>query len=111
MKRIRQEWRVGTEMGLWTKWTGVYPPGTWTDVISALKRLRENALAADIEERLRKGKVFEIKSETLKGGREEYWRHLNTNDISTCICVRKEYKNGEFSTFQFWRNLARDPVL
>uniref|UniRef100_I1EQB0 Death domain-containing protein n=1 Tax=Amphimedon queenslandica TaxID=400682 RepID=I1EQB0_AMPQE len=60
-----EEDKTGVEsrkMGLWTKWTGVYPPGTWTDVISALKRLKENALAADIEERLRKGKVFEIKS-------------------------------------------------
>ncbi|XP_019860834.1 PREDICTED: uncharacterized protein LOC109589158 isoform X3 [Amphimedon queenslandica] len=59
-----EEDKTGVEsrkMGLWTKWTGVYPPGTWTDVISALKRLKENALAADIEERLRKGKVFEIK--------------------------------------------------
>ena len=109
-----EEDKTGVEsrkMGLWTKWTGVYPPGTWADVISALKRLRENALAVDIEERLRKGKVFEIKSETLKGGREEYWRHLNTNDISTCICVRKDYKNGEFSPFHFWRNLAHDPIL
>ena len=28
-----------------------------------------------------------------------------------CICIRKCNKNGEFSTFHFWRNLARDPVL
>ena len=32
-------------------------------------------------------------------------------NISTCICIRKKYKNGEFSTFHFWRNLARDHVL
>ena len=31
--------------------------------------------------------------------------------ISTCICIRKNYKNGEFFTFHFWRNLAKDPVL
>ena len=33
------------------------------------------------------------------------------HNISTCICIRKKYKNGEFSTFQFWQNLARDHVL
>ena len=27
-------------------------------------------------------------------------------NISTCICIKKKYKNGEFSTFDFWRNLA-----
>ena len=24
------------------------------------------------------------------------------HNISTCICIRKNYKNGEFSPFQFW---------
>ena len=24
------------------------------------------------------------------------------NNIRTCICIRKNYKNGEFSTFNFW---------
>ena len=33
------------------------------------------------------------------------------HNISTCICIRKKYKNGEFSTFHFWQNLARDHVL
>ena len=32
-------------------------------------------------------------------------------NISTCICIRKKYKNGEFSTFDFWRNLAKITVL
>ena len=31
--------------------------------------------------------------------------------ISTCICIRKNYKNGEFSPSHFWSNLARDHVL
>ena len=57
------------KMALWTKWTTVHPTGTWNDVISALKRLKENALATDIEGRLSKEKVFENKSETLKEGR------------------------------------------
>ena len=57
------------KMALWTKWTTVHPTGTWNDVISALKRLEENALATNIEGRLSKEKVFENKSETLKEGR------------------------------------------
>ena len=24
------------------------------------------------------------------------------HNISTCICIRKKYKNAEFSPFQFW---------
>ena len=24
------------------------------------------------------------------------------NNISTCMCMKKNYKNGEFSTFNFW---------
>ena len=32
-------------------------------------------------------------------------------NISTCICIRKNYKNGEFSPFHFRCNLARDHVL
>ena len=24
------------------------------------------------------------------------------HSISTCICIRKKYKNEEFSTFHFW---------
>ena len=32
-------------------------------------------------------------------------------NISTCICIRKNYKNGEFSPSQFWRNLTKYPVL
>ena len=32
-------------------------------------------------------------------------------NISTCICIRKCNKNGEFSPFHFWPNLARDHVL
>ena len=33
------------------------------------------------------------------------------HNIRTCICIRKNYKNGKFSPFHFWRNLAKDPVL
>ena len=33
------------------------------------------------------------------------------HNISTCICIRKNYKNGEFSPSHFWQNLADDPVL
>ena len=30
-------------------------------------------------------------------------------NISTCICIKKKYKNGEFSTFDFWRKLVLLP--
>ena len=33
------------------------------------------------------------------------------NNISICICIRKNYKNEEFSPSHFWRNLAKVPVL
>ena len=33
------------------------------------------------------------------------------HNLSTCICIRKKYKNGEFSTFHFWRHLTKIPVL
>ena len=33
------------------------------------------------------------------------------NVISTCIYIRKNYKNGEFSPSYFCQNLADDPVL
>ena len=33
------------------------------------------------------------------------------HNISTCIRIRKNYKNGEFSSSHFWQNLANDPVL
>ena len=39
---------------------------------------------------------------------------INSNflhNISTCICIRKNYKNGEFSPSHFCQNLADDPVL
>ena len=32
-------------------------------------------------------------------------------NISTCICIRKKYKNGEFSPSHFCQNLAKVPVL
>ena len=32
-------------------------------------------------------------------------------NIRTCICIRKNYKNGEFSPSHFCQNLANDPVL
>ena len=33
------------------------------------------------------------------------------HSIRACICISKKYKNGEFSTFHFWQNLAKIPVL
>ena len=33
------------------------------------------------------------------------------NSIRTCICIRKNYKNGEFSPSHFCQNLAQDHVL
>ena len=33
------------------------------------------------------------------------------HNISTCIHIRKNYKNGEFSPSHFCQNLADDPVL
>ena len=44
------------KMALWSKWSAVYPNGTWDDVVKALKRMRENALAAEIEGKLSKEK-------------------------------------------------------
>ena len=28
------------------------------------------------------------------------------HNLKTCICFRKNYKNGEFSPSHFWRNLT-----
>ena len=42
------------KMALWTKWTKVYPSGTWSDVVAALKRMKENKLAEEIEKKLKK---------------------------------------------------------
>ena len=51
----------------------------------------------------------------------QFWSNLILIGISskflcnistrTCICIRKNYENGEFSPFHFWRNLAKVPVL
>ena len=41
------------KMALWTKWTKVYPSGSWGDVVAALKRMEENKLAEEIEEKLK----------------------------------------------------------
>ena len=32
-------------------------------------------------------------------------------NIRTCICIRKNYKNEEFSPSHFCQNLTNDPVL
>ena len=53
------------KMALWSKWSTVYPNGTWEDVIKALKRMKENMLAAEIEgklskEQVHKGKRIEV---------------------------------------------------
>ena len=41
------------KMALWTKWTSVYPSGSWGDVVAALKKAKENKLAEKIEEKLK----------------------------------------------------------
>lgn len=48
-RKKRQE-----KMALWTKWTSVYPSGTWSDVVAALKTVKENELAEEIEKKLKK---------------------------------------------------------
>ena len=42
------------KMALWSKWTSVYPSGSWDDVVAALKRMKENELAEEIEIKLKK---------------------------------------------------------
>ena len=42
------------KMALWSKWTSVYPSGSWDDVVAALKRMKENKLAEEIEKKLKK---------------------------------------------------------
>ena len=32
-------------------------------------------------------------------------------NISTCICIRKNYKNEEISPSYFWQNLANDRTI
>ena len=49
------------KMALWSKWSTVYPNGTWDDVIKALKRMKENMLAAEIEGKLSKEQVHKSK--------------------------------------------------
>ena len=53
------------KMALWSKWSTVYPNGTWDDVIKALKRMKQNTLAVEIEgklskEQVHKGKRIEV---------------------------------------------------
>ena len=53
------------KMALWSKWSTIYPNGTWDDVIKALKRMKQNTLAAEIEgklskEQVHKGKRIEV---------------------------------------------------
>ena len=33
------------------------------------------------------------------------------HSIRTCICIRKNYRNEEFSPSHFWQNLAKNAVL
>ena len=71
----------------------------------------ENSLLAIFGERPCIGPIFEqlkifLKNPILIG--------ISSNlicNIRTCICIRKNYKNGEFSPSHFRRNLAKDPVL
>ena len=40
------------------------------------------------------------------------WNQLKVSTYHKYMYVYQEnYKNGEFSQFNFWRNLAKDPVL
>ena len=53
------------KMALWSKWSTIYPNGTWEDVVKALKKMKQNTLAAEIEgklskEQVHKGKRIEV---------------------------------------------------
>ena len=63
------------KMALWSKWSAVYPNGTWDDVIDALERMRENALAAEIKGKLskEKGKGIDYRYSILR------WYHTVQN--------------------------------
>ena len=55
-----EEDKIGVDsrkMALWSKWSTIYPNGTWDDVIKALKRMKQNTLAAEIEGKLSKEQV------------------------------------------------------
>ena len=39
---------AGHKLALWTKWLNMYPEGTWEDVISALRKVNEIALAESL---------------------------------------------------------------
>ena len=57
-RKKRQE-----KMALWTKWTSIYPSGTWNDVVAALrevKETKENELAEEIEKKLKKEEGIKI---------------------------------------------------
>ena len=54
-RKKRQE-----KMALWTKWTSIYPSGTWNDVVAALKTAKENELAEEIEKKLKKEEGIKI---------------------------------------------------
>lgn len=66
---------------LWSKWSAVYPNGTWNDVIKALKTIRENALAAEIERELskEKGKGIDYRYSILR------WYHQQCKIFRGCI--------------------------
>ena len=49
------------KMALWSKWSTVNPNGTWEDVIKALKRMKQNTLAVEIEGKLSKEQVHKGK--------------------------------------------------
>ena len=42
------------KMALWSKWTSVYPSGSWNDVVAALKKAKRITLAEEIEKKLKK---------------------------------------------------------
>ena len=58
-----------------SKWDKVHPNGTWDDVIKALKRMEENTLAVEIEEKLdkEKGKGIDYRYSILR------WYHTVQN--------------------------------
>ena len=48
------------KMALWTKWTSVYPSGSWDDVVAALKKVEKITLAEEIEKKLKKEEGIKI---------------------------------------------------
>ena len=70
---------------IWPK-TMYYSTGTLARFLSNFKNLQKNPILIGISSNFQ-------------------------HNISTCICIRKNYKNGDFSPSHFCQNLAQDHVL